>query len=75
MISIVIAYYNIGWLIGRCLESIAEQTYADYEVILIDNGSTDQSKQAVDDIMTTTKIHNCHYHRIQHVSHNAAIGQ
>lgn len=73
MISIIVTYYNASWAIGRCLESISLQTYEDYEVIVVDNGSTDRSKMMVDDIMSTTKIKNCQYWKIEHTTTNEAI--
>ena len=73
MISIIVTYYNTGWMLGRCLESISEQTYDDYEVIVIDNGSTDNSKYYVDDVISMGKLKNCRYFRIDHTSKNEAI--
>lgn len=43
MLSIIIPIYNVEEYIGKCLCSIAEQTYTDYEVLMIDDGSTDGS--------------------------------
>lgn len=43
MISIIIPAYNIASYIVECLESIRVQTYNDFEVILIDDGSTDET--------------------------------
>ena len=43
-ISIVIPVYNEAEYIGACLESIARQTVMPYEVIVVDNGSTDSTK-------------------------------
>lgn len=42
-LSIIIPAYNVGLFIDRCLASVHEQTYKDFEVILIDDGSTDQT--------------------------------
>lgn len=42
-VSIVIPAYNSSKYIGRCMESILEQTYKDYEVIIIDDGSSDDT--------------------------------
>ena len=41
MFSIVIPYYNKSAYIVRCIDSILNQTFNDYEVILVDDGSTD----------------------------------
>jgi glycosyltransferase involved in cell wall biosynthesis len=46
-ISIVIPMYNAGHLIEECLTSIANQTYRNYEVFIIDDGSSDNSPELV----------------------------
>ena len=48
-LSIIVIIYNIEKYLGKCLESILEQTYTDYELILVDDGSTDHSSQICDD--------------------------
>ncbi len=40
-ISVVVPFYNNQDLLGDCLRSIAAQTFADLEVIMVDDGSTD----------------------------------
>lgn len=47
MISIVIPLYNKERSIITTLESVLAQTYADYEVIVVDDGSTDNSLRVV----------------------------
>ncbi len=42
-ISIIIPVYNSGNTIERCVDSILKQTYDNFEVILINDGSTDES--------------------------------
>ena len=42
-ISVIIPVYNGQSYISRCVESILRQTYEDYEILLIDDGSTDSS--------------------------------
>jgi CDP-glycerol glycerophosphotransferase len=44
-ISVVVPFYNNEDLLGDCLQSIAAQTFADLEVIMIDDGSSDGSAQ------------------------------
>lgn len=43
MISIIVPVYNVAGLLPRCIESIQAQTYTDWELILIDDGSKDGS--------------------------------
>lgn len=48
-ISIVVAVYNAEKTILECLNSIANQTFKDFEVIMVDDGSPDHSAQLIDD--------------------------
>lgn len=43
MISVIVPVYNVERYLRRCVDSILDQTYSDYEVLLIDDGSTDGS--------------------------------
>ena len=43
MISVIVPIYNVEEYLVRCLESLKIQTYPDYEVLMIDDGSTDSS--------------------------------
>ena len=43
MISIIVPVYNAANYLPRCLDSIFGQDYPDYEVIVVDDGSTDDS--------------------------------
>lgn len=44
MVSIIIPIYNAEATIGRCLQSLLTQTFADFELLLINDGSTDGSE-------------------------------
>jgi glycosyltransferase involved in cell wall biosynthesis len=46
-ISVVVPTYNRADMIGRALESIFAQSFADIEVIVVDDGSTDQTSAVV----------------------------
>ena len=52
-ISIIIPMYNAEKYIVQCLESIANQTFRDFEVIIVDDGSTDRSVAYVESMTTT----------------------
>ena len=45
MISVIVPVYNVEEYLEECLESIQKQTYSDIEVILVNDGSTDRSKE------------------------------
>ena len=48
-ISIIVPVYNSGKWLNRCIDSILAQTYADFEVLLINDGSTDNSPAICDE--------------------------
>ena len=45
MISVIVPVYNVEEYLEECLESIRQQTFTDIEVILVNDGSTDSSKE------------------------------
>lgn len=45
LLSIIIPVYNVEKYLSRCLQSIVEQTFKEFEVILINDGSKDNSKE------------------------------
>lgn len=47
-ISIIIPVYNAERYIKKCLNSILNQTFKNYEVIIVDDGSTDDSRQVIE---------------------------
>lgn len=51
MISVIVPVYNVENYLERCIESLIKQSYKDIEIILVDDGSTDNSS----DICKTIK--------------------
>lgn len=43
LVSVIIPVYNVQTYLKRCLDSIIEQSYSNIEIILINDGSTDES--------------------------------
>ena len=49
MISIIVPVYNVANYLEQCLTSIAAQSYASFECILVDDGSSDESGRLCDE--------------------------
>ena len=52
MISIIVPVYNVRDCLCRCVDSLLAQDYTDYEIILVDDGSTDGSSRLCDQLAT-----------------------
>ena len=48
-VTVVVPSFNVGPYIGKCLDSILNQTLKDIEVILVDDGSPDKCPEIVDE--------------------------
>ena len=48
MISVILTVFNSEKYLDNCLNSLIKQTYDDFEVICIDNNSTDSSSQILE---------------------------
>lgn len=54
-ISVIICAYNSERYINRCLESLRIQSFTDYEVIIVNDGSTDNTQNIVDNYSINDK--------------------
>ncbi len=56
LVSIIIVNYNGKYYLEKCLESLLKVNYANYEIIIVDNNSTDGSIEFLEDIYPQIKI-------------------
>lgn len=49
LVSVIVPIYNVEQYLDKCVESILSQTYSHFELILVDDGSTDHSRVICDE--------------------------
>lgn len=52
-VSVIVPVYNVENYINRCVDSLLNQTLCDIDIILVDDGSTDNSAKIIDDYANT----------------------
>lgn len=50
VVSIIVPVYNVGDSIYRCVNSLKSQTYSSIEIVLVNDGSTDNSGKTIDEL-------------------------
>lgn len=55
-ISVIVPVFNLEQVITRTLESICNQSYKNFEIIIIDDGSTDNSAKVINSYLSNKKI-------------------
>ena len=50
LISVIVPVYNVQNYVGACLNSILSQTYQNFELLVVDDGSSDNSGAICDEI-------------------------
>lgn len=74
-ISIIVPIYNSSIYLKRCIDSILNQTFKDFELLLVDDGSTDGSASICDEYAKVDyRVHTFHQENLgQAVARNKAI--
>ena len=52
LVSVIIPTYNRDWCVGKSIRSVFEQTYRPIECILVDDGSTDKTKDIAENLIS-----------------------
>ena len=66
-VSIIIPTYNCARLIGRAIESVLNQTYRDFELVIVDDGSTDNTEEIIKEFQKKDE-------RIKYICHDKNKG-
>ena len=48
LVSIIIPTFNRGWILTEAIDSVLSQDFSDYELIVVDDGSTDNTSNILD---------------------------
>jgi glycosyltransferase involved in cell wall biosynthesis len=68
-VSVIIATHNYGRFLAKAIDSVLRQTYTDFEVIVVDDGSTDDTPAVVRPFLQDGRLR---YHRTEHCGQPAA---
>ncbi len=60
LVSVIVTCYNYGRFLAEAVESVVAQTYRDFEVIIVNDGSTDDSAQVAEQLVSKHK-ESCHF--------------
>jgi len=76
-VSIIIPVFNYGFVIAETLRNLLEQTHENWEAIIVDDGSTDNSREIIQDFVTRDARFRYFYQENQGVSvaRNLGIAQ
>ncbi len=55
-VAVIIPNWNGAHLLPTCLDALRRQTYRDFEVVVVDNGSTDDSRQLIQDVYQEVRL-------------------
>jgi glycosyltransferase involved in cell wall biosynthesis len=72
-VSVVITSYNYGRYVGECLDSVLAQTCQDFDVVVVDDGSTDDTARVVEPYLSNRVRYHYQANQGQAAAKNAGI--
>jgi glycosyltransferase involved in cell wall biosynthesis len=60
LVSVIIPCYNYGHFLKKAVESVLMQTYTNFEIIIVNDGSADDTRQIAEDLITSNPNHRMH---------------
>jgi glycosyltransferase involved in cell wall biosynthesis len=57
LVSVILPTHNMARFLGVALETVLKQTYGHLEVHVIDDGSTDNPREAIASLLTDPRVH------------------
>ena len=57
LVSIIVPIYNVEAFLDKCISSIIKQTHKNYELILVNDGSTDDSESICENYLDDARVH------------------
>lgn len=74
MISIIVPTYNRANLLPRAIESVVKQTYLSWELLIVDNGSTDNTEEVLQEYLSSKiRYVKCPHSGLPAIARNAGI--
>lgn len=73
-LSFIVPVYNVAPYLRKCVYSLVHQDFSDYEIILIDDGSTDNSPQICDEFASPSFTNSLTHSVVIKVIHQANAG-
>ena len=55
-LSFIVPVYNVAPYLRKCVDSLLAQDYSDYEIVLVDDGSTDESSKICDEFASSKEL-------------------
>ena len=67
VVSVIIPCFNYGEYLQECVESVLMQTFTEHEIIIINDGSTDNTHEVAQEILKDYPEHNIRYYKQQNM--------